>query len=102
MAYQSNKDETYFRARLALMLKPAVTALAIRKKVISDIIRKGILPTLSQRSQLMQLGKMNLVINLTGARESVYNILGHDLDGEEILLKVLRTAADVVAIMVDR
>ena len=97
LAYQSNKDETYFRARLALMLKPAVTALAIRKKVISDIIRKGILPTLSQRSQLMQLGKMNLVINLTGARESVYNILGHDLDGEEILLKVLRTAADVVA-----
>jgi len=97
LAYQSNKDETYFRARLALMLKPAVTALAIRKKVISDIIRKGILPTLAQRSQLMQLGKMNLVINLTGARESVYNILGHDLDGEEILLKVLRTAADVVA-----
>ena len=97
LAYQSNKDETYFRARLALMLKPAVTALAIRKKVISDIIRKGTLPTLSQRSQLMQLGKMNLVINLTGARESVYNILGHDLDGEEILLKVLRTAADVVA-----
>ena len=97
LAYQSNKDETYFRARLALMLKPAVTALAIRKKVISDIIRKGILPTLSQRSQLMQLGKMNLVVNLTGTRESVYNILGHDLDGEEILLKVLRTAADVVA-----
>ncbi len=96
LAYQSNKDETYFRARLALMLKPAVTALAIRRKVISDIIRKGILPTLAQRTQLMQLGKMNLVINLTGARESVYNILGHAADGEEILLKVLRTAADVV------
>ena len=57
LAYQSNKDETYFRARLALMLKPAVTALAIRKKVISDIIRKGTLPTLSQRSQLMQSRK---------------------------------------------
>jgi hypothetical protein len=34
----------------------------------------------------MQLGKMNLVKALTGARESVYNILGHDLDGEETLL----------------
>jgi ribonucleoside-triphosphate reductase (formate) len=96
LAYQSNKDETYFRARLALMLKPAVTALAIRKKVISDIIRKGILPTLSQASQSMQLGKTNLVVNLTGTRESVYNILGHETDVEEILLKVLRTAADVV------
>jgi ribonucleoside-triphosphate reductase (formate) len=97
LAYQSNKDETYFRARLALMLKPAVTALAIRKKVISDIMRKGILPTLAQTSQSMQLGKTNLIVNLTGTRESVYDILGHDTDGEEILLKVLRTAADVVA-----
>jgi ribonucleoside-triphosphate reductase (formate) len=96
LAYQSNKDETYFRARLALMLKPAVTALAIRKKVISDIMRKGILPTLALTNQSMQLGKTNLVVNLTGARESVYNILGHETDGEEIFLKVLRTAADVV------
>jgi ribonucleoside-triphosphate reductase len=79
------------------MLKPAVTALAIRKKGISDIMRKGILPTLAQTSQSMQLGKTNLIVNLTGTRESVYNILGHDTDGEEILLKVLRTAADVVA-----
>jgi ribonucleoside-triphosphate reductase len=96
LAYQSNKDETYFRARLALMLKPAVTALAIRKKVISDIMRKGILPTLALTNQSMQLGKTNLVVNLTGARESVYNILGHETEGEEIFLKVLRTAADVV------
>jgi ribonucleoside-triphosphate reductase (formate) len=97
LAYQSNKDETYFRARLALMLKPAVAALAIRKRVISDIIRKGILPSLSQTNQSMQLGKTNLIVNLTGTRESVYSILGHETDGEEILLKVLRTAADVVA-----
>lgn len=96
LAYQSNKDETYFRARLALMLKPAVAALAIRKRVISDIIRKGILPSLSQTDQSMQLGKTNLIVNLTGTRESVFSILGHESDGEEIMLKVLRTAADVV------
>jgi hypothetical protein len=27
LAYQSNKDETYFRARLALMIKPALNIL---------------------------------------------------------------------------
>jgi ribonucleoside-triphosphate reductase len=78
------------------MLKPAVAALAIRKRVISDIIRKGILPSLSQTDQSMQLGKTNLIVNLTGTRESVFSILGHESDGEEIMLKVLRTAADVV------
>jgi hypothetical protein len=38
-----------------------------------------------------------MVINLTGIRESVFNILGHGVanDGEEILQKVLRTAVDV-------
>ena len=36
LAYQSNKDETYFRARLALMIKPALTALYIRKKAVAE------------------------------------------------------------------
>ena len=47
LAYQSNKDETYFRARLALMIKPALSAMSIRKRALTDLIRKGMLPTLS-------------------------------------------------------
>jgi ribonucleoside-triphosphate reductase len=46
---------------------------------------------------MMQLSKMNLVINLTGIRESVYNILGHELDGEAIIQKVLHTAVEVAS-----
>ncbi|HZD82039.1 MAG TPA: ATP cone domain-containing protein, partial [Nitrososphaeraceae archaeon] len=38
LAYQSNKDETYFRARLALMIKPALAAMSMRKKGIADLI----------------------------------------------------------------
>jgi ribonucleoside-triphosphate reductase len=44
LAYQSNKDETYFRARLALMIKPAIAALYIRKKAVAELIRKGTVP----------------------------------------------------------
>jgi anaerobic ribonucleoside-triphosphate reductase len=97
LAYQSNKDETYFRARLALMIKPAISALLARKNSILEMIRREMLPIMANITQMMQLSKMNLVINLTGIRESVYNILGHEFDGEEIIQKVLHTAVEVAS-----
>jgi anaerobic ribonucleoside-triphosphate reductase len=97
LAYQSNKDETYFRARLALMIKPAISALLARKNSILEMIRREMLPVLANITQMMQLSRMNLVINLTGVRESVYNILGHEFDGEEIIRKVLQTAVEVAS-----
>jgi ribonucleoside-triphosphate reductase (formate) len=97
LAYQSNKDETYFRARLALMIKPAISALMARKNSILEMIRREMLPTTANITQMMQLSRMNLVINLTGVRESVYNILGHEFDGEEIIQKVLHTAVEVAS-----
>ena len=69
LAYQSNNDETYFRARLALMIKPALSAMSIRKKALIDLMRKGMLPTLASSTQFMQLGTSNIVINLTGVKE---------------------------------
>jgi ribonucleoside-triphosphate reductase len=98
LAFQSNKDETYFRARLALMIKPAVSALLARKNSILEMTRREMLPVLANITQMMKLSKMNLVINLTGIRESVYNILGHEFDGEEIIQKVLHTAVEVASI----
>ena len=97
LAYQSNKDETYFRARLALMIKPAISALLARKNSILEMIRREMLPVMANVTQMMQLSKMNLVINLTGIKESVYNILGHEFDGEEIIQKVLHTAVEVAS-----
>jgi DNA-binding transcriptional ArsR family regulator len=97
LAYQSNKDETYFRARLALMIKPALAAMSMRKKGIADLIRKGMIPALANSTKFMQLVTTNILINLTGTKESVYNILGYDAsnNGVEILQKVLKTAVDV-------
>ena len=99
LAYQSNKDETYFRARLALMIKPALSAMSMRKKAITDLIRKQMIPVIANSAQFIQLGTTNVIINLTGIEETVYKILGHDAsnDGAEILQKVLKTAVDVAA-----
>jgi ribonucleoside-triphosphate reductase len=97
LAYQSNKDETYFRARLALMMKPALEALNIRRKAVADLIRKGTAPALSINTDFMQSGTTSLIINLIGAPESVNDILGYDPknNGMEVLQKVLKTSVDV-------
>lgn len=97
LAYESNKDETYFRARLALLIKPAVTALSMRKKTITDLTRKGLIPTLANSTQFMQRGSANIVVNLVGLHESVANILGYEDTNNclDVVQKVIKTSVDV-------
>ena len=95
LAYESNKDETYFRAKLALMIKPSLQAMSMRKKTIVDYVKKGLLPSLASATGSMQRGTSAIVINLTGAKESVHNILGEP--SGEVLQKVLKTAVEVAA-----
>ena len=97
LAFESNKDETYFRARLALMMKPALSSMSLRKKDVSDLTRRGLNPILASNTQYMQRGSVSLVINLVGLHEAVFNILGHEnnKEGKEILYKVVDTAVTV-------
>lgn len=97
LAFESNKDETYFRARLALLMKPAFSSMELRKKDISDLTRRGLNPVLAKNTQYMQRGSITLVINLIGLYETVFNILGYEdtKKGNSILYKVIETAVDV-------
>jgi len=97
LALESSKDETYFRARLALLLKPAIAAMATRRKDVSDLIRRGVNPILAEKTQFMQKNNTSITLNLVGLKEAVYKILGHkdDKNGKEILNKVLETAVDI-------
>ena len=99
LAFESNKDETYFRARLALLMKPALTSMALRKKSISDLVRLGINPVLADSTQYMQRSSVSLIVNLVGLDNAVYGILGfnEDKEGKEILHKVIETAVDVAS-----
>lgn len=99
LAFESNKDETYFRARLALLMKPALASMALRKKEISDLTRRGINPILAKHTQYMQRSSISLVVNLVGLKEAVFNILGYEdnKDGREVLHKVIETAVDVAS-----
>jgi len=84
LAYESNNDEQYFRARFALMLQTAISALAERRNIIEDMIRKGITPLLSQNSGLISSEKMPLIINLTGLEESVEILKGGKLENKNL------------------
>jgi len=97
LAFESNKDETYFRARLALLMKPALSSMALRKKDISDLTRRGLNPVLAKNTQYMQRNPISLVLNLVGLREAVFNILGYqdNKEGRQILHKVIETAVDI-------
>lgn len=99
LAFESNKDETYFRARLALLMKPALASMALRKKEISDLTRRGLNPILAKNTQYMQKSSVSLVVNLVGLKEAVFNILGlkDNKNGRAILHKVIETAVDVGA-----
>ena len=99
LAFESNKDETYFRARLALLMKPALSSMALRKKDISDLTRRGLNPILAKNTQYMQRSSVTLNVNLVGLKEAVYNILGFqdNKEGKDILHKVIETAVDVGA-----
>jgi len=95
LAYQSNKDETYFRAKLALTIKPALEAMDIRRKNILEGIRKGLFPIV-RSANFENLGSANMIINLTGLRESVYDILGHDHNSAlDVVRKVMKTSDDI-------
>ena len=97
LAFESNKDETYFRARLALLMKPALSSMALRKKEISDLTRRGLNPILAKNTQYMQRSSVSLTVNLVGLKEAVFSILGFkdNKEGREILHKVIETAVDV-------
>jgi len=99
LAFESNKDETYFRARLALLIKPALDSMALRKKSISNLIRLGVSPILSANTQYIQNSTVSLVINLVGLQNAVYGILGFkkNNEGQGILYKVIETAVDIAS-----
>lgn len=99
LAIESNRDETYFRARLALLMPPALLAMSQRKKEISDLTRRGLNPLLARSTQYMQRGTVSLVVNLTGLHEAVTGFLGYG-DGEAgraVMRRVVETAVDTAS-----
>ncbi len=101
LAYESNKDETYFRAKLALLLQTCITALSTRRKIVQDSIKNGLLPTLALNSGVSSTEHLPLIVNLVGLEEAISNLQPEKASlsarralGEKIIETAVRVAAD--------
>lgn len=101
LAYESNKDETYFRAKLALLLQTCITALSTRRKIVQDSIKKGLLPTLALNSGVSSTEHLPLIVNMVGLEEAISNLQPEKASiaarralGEKIIETAVRVAAD--------
>ena len=97
LAFESNKDEVYFRAKLALLMGPVLESMSHRKKAILDLTRRGLNPVLARNTQYMQKMPFSMSINLVGLHEAVTNILQCGDKSNDVILKVVETAIDVAA-----
>ena len=99
LAYESNKDDTYFRAKVNLILKTAISALSTRREIIDDMTGKGLLPLLNINTGIISSQKIPLVINFTGLDEAIYSLLGTKSTSKErgkLAGKIIDTAMEEI------
>lgn len=99
LAHESNKDETYFRAKLAILLQTAINALVTRKELVRDSLKRGLLPAISQLPVVSSIEDLPLVVNLVGLYEAVSSLVTEKESSlrQEISLKTLETASKVAS-----
>lgn len=71
IALDAQSDEVYFRARTRLQMQNAVNALKIRKKLIENNIKKGLLPFISTFDDVVLKDYSLLRVNMTGLSEAL-------------------------------
>jgi hypothetical protein len=99
LAYESNKDETYFRAKLAILAQTCLTALSTRRRIIQDRLKGGLLPAISSNPALNSLEEIPITINLVGLFEAISALVTERASAtlrREVERKVLETAFKVV------
>ena len=100
LSYESNRDETYFRAKLALVVQTAINALAKRKEQVVESLRMALLPATSQLPIVSSLEDLPLVVNLVGLNESISSLMGERSEAgtkQNLAIKILETASKVAS-----
>jgi ribonucleoside-triphosphate reductase len=99
LSYESNQDETYFRAKLAMLMGVASDALTTRRRLLERVMNKGLLPALSFGSDNVSSDSMPLVMNLVGLDEALFglNKEATPTTRADLASKVLQTASQSAA-----
>lgn len=101
VSYDSSKDETYFKAKVAMQIQIAVQALDYRKRMMAESAKKGLLPALSSNPSIISMENMPLIINLVGLNESLVQLAGEKVSGsskrkmaEDIIQSAVKVSSD--------
>lgn len=95
LSYEAHKDGTYFRAKLALLLRSAAGALVTRRRAIGEAMAKGLLPVLAHNPAIVSAEHVCPAINLVGLPEAVSNLVDEGAtpsERRELVGKILDTA----------
>ena len=97
LAYDSNQDETYFRAKLALLIGVATDALSTRRRLIERTLKRGLLPSLASGSDAVTSDTMPLIMNLVGLDETLASLIRDPTTSSRYDLadKIVGTASQV-------
>ncbi len=97
LAYDSNQDETYFRAKLALLIGVASDALSTRRRLIERTLKRGLLPSLAAGSDSVTSDNMPLIMNMVGIEETLASLIRDPTTGSrfELADKIVGTATQV-------
>ncbi len=71
IALDAHNDDVYFRARVTMQLENAVNALRVRRRLIQNNIKNGLLPALAVLSNLLYSESPLLRVNLTGLEDAL-------------------------------
>ena len=97
LAYDSNQDETYFRAKLALLIGVASDALSTRRRLIERTLKRGLLPSLASGSDAVTSDTMPLIMNMVGLDETLASLIRDPTTSSkyELADKIVGTATQV-------
>ena len=97
LAYDSNQDETYFRAKLAMLIGVAADALGTRRRMIERVLKKSLLPTLALSSEAVTPVMMPLIMNFVGLEEALTGLIRDPATGSRVALaeKIVQTASQI-------
>jgi ribonucleoside-triphosphate reductase (formate) len=97
LAYDSNQDETYFRAKLALLIGVASDALSTRRRLIERTLKRGLLPSLAAGSDAVTSDTMPLIMNMVGLDETLASLIRDPTTSSRFPLgdKIVGTATQV-------
>ncbi|HVP24305.1 MAG TPA: anaerobic ribonucleoside-triphosphate reductase [Conexivisphaerales archaeon] len=83
IALDAHNDDVYFRARVTMQLENAVNALRVRRRLIQNNIKNGLLPALDVLSNLLYSESPLLRVNLTGLEDSL-KLVSPDSSAKEL------------------